>query len=1242
MNYLHPRLKKGKNSSLFFECSLLLNRKSLPKWLYGLLLAAILLWITQLPALAQEETEALPCKEEQTFTSTAPYLVFEHYPRGHELSKGPVWGIVQDNQGFMWFSSFDGLNRYDGYDVKTFRNVPDDPNSLSDNQVRTLYLDSDGTLWVSTFNNGINKYLPDTEQFVRYQHDPNDPSSLSNDNTRALLQDREGILWVGTVGGLNQFDPISETFIHYHHDPSDPTSLSGDNIIALFEDHMGDLWVGTRTAGLNKFDRQTGKFIRFQHDPNDPTSLSHNRAALIFEDHTKNLWVGTWGGGLNRLNRENGQFKRFQHDPDDPGSISSDNVVSYYDDGMLWIGTLGGGLNLYDVDTESFSHYKHDPADGNSLTNNDIISIFVDREGTFWYGTRGSGLNLRPCKHFSNNSSISKDLNNIIDSLVWAIYEDQAGVLWVGTERGLYAYNPQTRQAVHYMNDPNDPRSLSNNSTYAIAEDVEGNIWIGTAQGLNILDRNTQTFARYLHDPEDPGSLSAHTVYSLLFDESGVLWIGTLNGGLNKFEPNIERFTRYLHDPEDAKSLDDNTIRSIYEDGAGTLWVGTTGGLNKFDRDMEVFNRYQYVPGDQGSLSDGTVYAITEDSAGTLWVGTSIGGLNKFESKTGKFQRYTVGDGLANNTVWAIMEGDNFTEEAVDSLWISTSAGLSRLYPQSETFHNIDFSDGILVDQYTFAKSKIDGDQMIFGGSIGVDVFNPDDIQNNLYVPPVVLTNFLLDNDPVEIDSGTVLARTISATDQLVLSYLHNVISFEFAALSFRNPQQNLYKYKLEGFDKDWREIGSDRRFATYTNLDPDEYVFRVLGSNNDGVWNEEGVSIAITITPPWWQTWWFLGIMTILVLGAVAGAFAWQNRNIRNQEQHLEKLLAERTTELSFIQSQMGILFENSPLGIGLATLEGDILSANKAMGDIFGYSEEEILQVNVLSYFKGSEQRAEIEKRLEIEKTIQVTPLQLQRKDGSPFYASLTESRITWGDQDVLMGIVHDITDQVLAEEALKSEAERAAVTEERSRLARELHDSATQSLYSALLFSETGKRLTESGNIEGASHFQNRVSDVIYQALKEMRLLVFELQLPLLDQEGLVGALKFRLETVERRSGVEAHLDVDEFPSPPSVISLNLYRIILEALNNALKHAQADEVRVKLTADGDLIIVEVIDNGIGFDIHTIEDQAGLGLKNMRARAERLGGDLALETSLGKGTSVRFTMAYPLELEETQTRLD
>jgi signal transduction histidine kinase/ligand-binding sensor domain-containing protein len=835
-------------------------------------------------------------------------IKFDHLTVEHGLSNNNVTGIVQDDKGFMWFSTYDRLNRYDGREFKVYRHDSEDPSSLSDNPIRVLYKDRAGDLWIGTWSSGLNKFVRETETFIHFRHDPQDPQSLSHNGIRSIYQDRSGTLWIGTNGGgLNRFDPETEQFTHYRHDPDNPRSLGHNVIFAIYEDRAGALWIGTEGGGLNRFDPETETFIRYQHDPGDPQSLSHDKIRAIFEDRTGGFWIGTWGGGLNQFDRETEMFTHYRHDPADPNSLNHNITNSIFEDraGVIWIGTWGGGLNRFDRETETFTHYPHDSADPNSLSHDSVFTIYEDQTGALWIGTNGGGINRfdRERKLFRHYQHDPADPNSLSYNDVWPIYEDQTGALWIGTNGGgLNRFDQETETFAHYQHDPADPNSLSNNNVKSICVDQAGVIWIGTfGGGLNRFDWETRTFTHYRHNPDDPHSLSDDGIISIYEDQSGILWVGTWTGGLNKFDRETQRFTHYQHNAADPNSLSNNGVMSIYEDQTGAFWIGTMdGGLNRFDRNSETFRRYQHDPDNPSSLSHNSIFLIYEDRANALWVGTYGGGLNKFDRTRGQFIRYVEKDGLPSGTMRGILEDEQ------GNLWLSTSQGLSKFNPQTETFRNYDASDGLQSDQFNFfAYYKSRSGEMFFGGLNGFNAFYPDHIKDNPYIPPVVITDFQLSNKPLPIGGDSVLQQSIIETDHLTLSYLDRVISFKFAALNYQSPEKNRYRYKLEGFEDDWNEVDSTRRFATYTNLDPGQYVFRVIGSNNDGVWNEEGTSIKITVTPPWWETWWFRGGMLLLLAGLVASGSVWQRQSARRRERHLEIQVAERTRELEIAKEK-------------------------------------------------------------------------------------------------------------------------------------------------------------------------------------------------------------------------------------------------------------------------------------------------------------------------------------------------
>ena len=754
---------------------------------------------------------------------TGQDLSFEHLTVQDGLSQGRVWGITQDSRGFMWFATLEGLNRYDGYEFQVYRQERDNPNSPGGTVFWKILEDRDGMIWAASVGGGLSRFDPTTDQWRRYQHDPSDLNSLGSNSVYSLLEDSAGVLWIGTEVGLNRFDGETEDgqarFTRFENDPDDPHSLGSGWLPSIHEDRSGVLWISTSEGGLNRFDPQTETFSRYLHDPEDPDSLSYDFVFAIHEDQSGVLWVGTYGGGLNRFDPETETFARYQHNPEDPHSLSGDIVTDVLEDpsGTLWIATFDGGLNRYHPESDSFSSYQHDPFDAHSLNNDTLASSFVDQSGTLWIGTVGSGLNkLDPRRQgFAASQHNPSDANSLSNNDVRAIFEDRSGDLWIGTYGGLNRYDPETGRYTRYLHDPADPTSLSDDRMHAIAEDSTGALWIGTdAHGLNGFDRGTETFFQIESDPANPDGLSDNIVIRLYADREGTLWIGTFSQGLDAFDPQSQdgqaRFSHYRHDPEDPGSLGEGAVTAIIEDQAGVLWVGTSaGGACRLERDTEeqrtpgTFVCYKHDPKDADSLSDNTVWAILEDREGALWMGTGAG-LNRLDPKTDKFLHYTTADGLPHDSVFGILEDED------GHLWLSTARGLSRFDPQAVTFQNYRTSDGLQGDVFNqFAHYEASTGEMFFGGPNGLTAFYPDDIRENPYIPPVHITGIQLANEPVAVGGDSPLQTSILSAEELALSHQDRMISFEFAALSFSSPERNRYKYKLEGFDEDWNEVGS-------------------------------------------------------------------------------------------------------------------------------------------------------------------------------------------------------------------------------------------------------------------------------------------------------------------------------------------------------------------------------------------------------------------------------------------------
>ena len=828
-------------------------------------------------AWAEAEGQLFPAPVVIQSNGRFPTPRFEHLNLDEGLSQSVVLDTLQDQYGFLWLATQDGLNRYDGYQFKIFKANPDDPGSLSDSFILSLLEDDAGYIWVGTNAGGLNRYDPRTEQFSHYLHDPDDPHSLSHNTVPDILQDRHGRIWVGTNSGLNLLDPESGQFSHYFHDPDDPHSLVNNQVQALLEADDGTLWVGT-SSGIDAL----GSDGRFHHYEAPYT-------CELFQDGQGVIWAGTMGGGLGRVDPDNSTIHFYTHDPDDPHSLSHNDAHALYEDseGRLWVGTAGGGLHIFDRENGRFINYRYDPFDPTSLNNDQIWSIFQDEAGVLWFGTFGGGLNkYDPHKYkFDLYRSRPGDVNSLSNNLIWSMAAGPDGALWIGTsEGGLNRFDQAGGQFSHYYHDPTDPNSLSDNQVWSLFWSQDGTLWLGTDAGLDHLDPTTGQFTNY----------EMFTVYSIYQDAAGIVWAGTIGQGLARLDPAAATLVFYQHDPADPHSLSDDFVTKVVQDSQGYLWLGSFyGGLNRFDPATGQAIRYRHDRHDPASLGHETVLTLFIDGQETLWVGT-YNSLDKFDPLSQTFTHYRERDGLPNSTILCILEDET------NQLWLSTNRGLARFNPHDIQSRNYNVSDGLQSNEFNQGACyhRPDG-QMFFGGVAGLNAFYPQQISDIVYVPPVRLTDFQLFNESVLVGPDSPLSQSILATEQIVLNYRQDFLAFEYAALHFSSPEENRYAYILEGLDREWNQVGN-RRLASYTGVPPGRYTFRVRGSNSDGVWNEMETAVTLIITPPFWQTWWFIGLSLAVVAALVMGAFRLRLHSIEAQTRRLEELVAARTQELS------------------------------------------------------------------------------------------------------------------------------------------------------------------------------------------------------------------------------------------------------------------------------------------------------------------------------------------------------
>ena len=859
---------------------------------------------------------------------------FERLSIEHGLSESIVEGILQDGVGFMWFATEGGLDRFDGYHFTAFRHRAGDSNSLSYNEVKALYQDRSGVLWVGVMEGGLNRFDPVTGRFRHYRHDPHDPRSLGGNTPLSIGEDGQARLWVGTqTGGLNLLDPEGGDFTRFRHIPGRDDSLAHDDVRALLEDGNDGLWVGTYGGGLDRLDVQTGTFIHHRHDPDDPGTLADDRVTSLYRDRNGNLWVGTYGGGLDRLDPETGRFVHHLHDDRDSSSLAGNLVRAICEDhtGSLWVAMDGTGLDRLDRASGRFAHFRHDPRDETSLSADRVWSLFEDRSHVLWVGTYGGGLSKvevgrERFRHYRNDPG---DPSSLSHNIVWSFVEDRDGYLWIGTDSGgLNRMDRKTGRCRHFLHNPANPNSLSHNTVRVLMADRYGMLWVGThGGGLDRLDPRTLTFTHYSHDPNDPSSLAWNELRSVMQDRSGALWIGTYGGGLDRLDPRTGRITHHRHDPEDPTSLASDIVREVVEDTDGSLWVATQGGgLDRFDPTTGVFTHHRAAVDDPASLSSDYVFAVLLARDGTLWVGTYGGGLNRLDRDSGRFITYTTEQGLIHDSIYAMLEDDD------GNLWISTLNGLCRFDPRNGDFQNYDVRDGLQSNEFNGAAAyKSAAGELFFGGINGFNAFFPGEIRGNLQVPPVVITDFQLSNRSVrvgrEADGRRLLARDIAYTDAITLSHRDDLVSFEFAALHYVAPERNQYSYRLEGLQDSWIAADASQRFVTFTDLPTGRYVLRVRGANSDGVWNQKGTSLRITVTPPFWATWWFRLAALAAIAGLVLAAHRGRTRVVR------------LATELRAAHdAQMAIMPAAGPVLEGY-DIVGDCRPAHEVGGDFYDW---------------------------------------------------------------------------------------------------------------------------------------------------------------------------------------------------------------------------------------------------------------------------------------------------------------
>ncbi len=803
------------------------------------------------------------------------------------LSQSSPNCIFQDHYGIVWIGTEDGLNKYDGYSFTVYKPLPDNPKSISHSRITAIVEDNGGNLWIGTNGGGLNTYLRNEDIFISCpaEHSPgkliqcispvgdaeiwvgsekglNILSIVSGQavsanaqypelaavkvSVRSLLI-RENTAWIGTENGLYRYSMETRLVSHF----TNKLPGASNRITALLCDRVGNVVVGTE-EGVSILNEQSGLFTKIDLQKNQLGNL-HIKALL--DDDKGNIWIATFGNGLYVGSIYTGTFANYEYDHLNPYSIKNNEVLSLLKDhsGLIWVGS--NGIDIYSPGKEKFRLYDYVPYTSNQFIFRNIHPIYEDPYGFLWVGSKTDGLHV--INHEQKSYTRLSVTNGLSSNRIRAIKEFPQGVLWVGTEdqgldKVILTKDRKLQRVINYNHIAGNPNSLTSNKIYALYADVNGKLWIGTDNGLTIMDISTEDFTPYLPDTSSNKTVCNETVYAIYGARDGKIWMAT-DFGVNVYDPLTGLFHHFKHNKENPNSLIHNEILCFHEDGKGHMWIGTYGrGFDKYIPESNRFIHFQHVD----EISTAVIYGILQDPSGLFWMSTNNGLLN-FNERSGQIKQFTIEDGLQSN-------------EFNGTSYFQSPAG-----------------------------------EMYFGGQYGFNSFYPSDVKIDTIVPSIVLSELLIHNKAIVPGNDSPIKVHVNMAREIVLNHRQNNFTLYFSALHFANPERNQYKYKLEGFDKDWIEAGT-RRFASYTNLPYKNFRFLVQASNSDGAWNKNGLVVTIKVKPPFWATIWFKILLFVAIIGLLYFIFRRRVSSAQRQKILVEEKLKVNVEKLNEAQRQL------------------------------------------------------------------------------------------------------------------------------------------------------------------------------------------------------------------------------------------------------------------------------------------------------------------------------------------------
>jgi ligand-binding sensor domain-containing protein/serine phosphatase RsbU (regulator of sigma subunit) len=826
---------------------------------------------------------------------------FNHIGREKGLSQSVVNCVLQDHNGFMWFGTQEGLNRYDGYTFKVYKRIPGDSTSLSNNFIYSLCEDNLGNIWIGTNGGGVNVLNPATDKFAHYAAAKGKRGALTNNIVRSIVMDAQNRIWVGTDAGLNLFDRKTQQFTSWTYNANNPFSLPEKSIYALAVDKSNRLWVGTYGSGISRFNESEGKFYTYIFSESQirrfsttevltqmlqfPEKINQVRSLLVYDKDK--LWVGTDGAGLAVFDLNQNEFIGIllTH----PQSKSRIHSMTDDGEGNIWLGMYEKGLNVYSRNDGLFQEYVPDARDKFSIRSTSVKVVYADRNHNVWLGTNGDGIDVS----FKSSSIISHIRrserpgvgdNTLRSNEIFAVLEDYKNDLWIGSYGGgISRLHRSTGIYTHFP----ELSTSGNNAVLSLLETRDSSLWIGTwGDGINRYFPKTGQIIKY--SPQNISRMG--TVLCLTEDPvTGRVWAGTLKEGLYEIDPATGKYSHYT---KDSSGLVSNDINCLYAEKDGTLWIGTrTGGVMCRNPKTGALTLIQHNDADNKSISANLIYCITEDLNGNIWISTS-NGINRFDKHTKSITSWYERDGLPSDNIYGIVVDAN------GKLWLSHNRGITLFDPTLkgiECFRNFTPGSGVQSGEFNQgAYASTRRGEIVFGGQEGINIIDPQKINRRSLPPPVFITSYKRFEKEVMFNDSIITQR-----NRIEVSWRDNYFQFEVAALDFVDPSRNLYQYKLEGFDDDWSPA-TNNRFISYTNLPGGSYTLRVRACNSSGEWNENGLSLHIVVKPPFWRTNWFYAVCVLLAIVVVILFTRLRTASIRKEKRVLEEKVAERTRELA------------------------------------------------------------------------------------------------------------------------------------------------------------------------------------------------------------------------------------------------------------------------------------------------------------------------------------------------------